>query len=699
ARADGKDFVLEDCGESTSVLRHACNYAAVDDDADPKPARPSLMDPSPCSNGPPGNSSARGPSSGSQQTGGGVRWLIIYMIHLRTFIEGANDVQEDPQSKAITKHGLLEFIDQDVQRAFRQDASKAAVSVSVKQSPHSSASRHDVIFLARAKLYQRSEGSGDDRSITGFLDHEDMSPACRARHSNQSVGASRLEPGLLRCWGCESASGGAGAAHVHAPEGSWPGPRARWIRPDLRVLLAGSASFRFPVSAARTALRGIGSTVCLGFFAEEPGPSSGFGSLGILGFISFPLSQRRMTSLPSFLGQFSFGRSSRRLRLLFSELHQMKMQPSVLADLTTLTGRARQESWSMSAASMVAPGTVELVGREVLLFPEDDDAPPRPPGSPPPVAGPQYPVVAVRRSLRRWLRARRASAEGPVARCGHVTGGAGGKPICPGGAALVPESPAGGYVKQYHGLQAGKPDLHTQVRPKPLDGSPASEPSLSSSPRVCLEHTRGRVPGSTCEQRACGKCAEAIAAPSEACTRLAKVFHSACFTCHCCGARADWRDLLRRSIALAKARLQRVLRPGLPDYTGFQQSSEACSACGHLITDQILQALGRPFHPACFRCSVCQRCLDGRPFTVDVSGSVFLRVRLPQGVRAPLPTSAPSPLRRRQRRSRRGAQDCQHADCGMQLSNESHRRCYPLVDKALNTVQLFCYTCRIRRND
>uniref|UniRef100_A0A1I8F1N8 Neur_chan_LBD domain-containing protein n=1 Tax=Macrostomum lignano TaxID=282301 RepID=A0A1I8F1N8_9PLAT len=36
ARADGKDFVLEDCGESTSVLGMRGNYAAVDDDADPK---------------------------------------------------------------------------------------------------------------------------------------------------------------------------------------------------------------------------------------------------------------------------------------------------------------------------------------------------------------------------------------------------------------------------------------------------------------------------------------------------------------------------------------------------------------------------------------------------------------------------------------------------------------------------------------
>lgn len=57
----------------------------------------------------------------------------------------------------------------------------------------------------------------------------------------------------------------------------------------------------------------------------------------------------------------------------------------------------------------------------------------------------------------------------------------------------------------------------------------------------------------------------------------------------------------------------------LLDFHGFSLASRVLS----YVVMKILQALGKSYHPGCFRCVVCKEGLDGVPFTVDVENNIY----------------------------------------------------------------------------
>ncbi|XP_076034079.1 uncharacterized protein LOC143020948 [Oratosquilla oratoria] len=186
----------------------------------------------------------------------------------------------------------------------------------------------------------------------------------------------------------------------------------------------------------------------------------------------------------------------------------------------------------------------------------------------------------------------------------------------------------------------------------------------------------------------CTRCGEKVVGEGSGCTAMEQVYHIKCFVCVICHLQLQGKPFY----ALESKPYCEVC---------YLNTLEKCCVCAQPILDRILRATGKPYHPQCFKCVICNKSLDGIPFTVDASNQIHciedfhkkFAPRCSVCAEPIMPEPGQDETVRVVALDRSFHVNCYRCeDCGMVLSSEAEGRgCYPLDGHVL------CKSCNAKR--
>uniref|UniRef100_A0A8J8XWU0 Filamin-binding LIM protein 1 n=1 Tax=Callithrix jacchus TaxID=9483 RepID=A0A8J8XWU0_CALJA len=239
-------------------------------------------------------------------------------------------------------------------------------------------------------------------------------------------------------------------------------------------------------------------------------------------------------------------------------------------------------------------------------------------------------------------------------------------------------------------LIADLEQLHLPLPPPPPQAL-AEVPSVQPGPGPlrAVEEELPPPPAEPVEREAstdiCAFCHKTVSPRELAVEAMKKQYHAQCFTCRTC----------RHQLA-GQRFYQKDGRPLCEPC--YQDTLEKCGKCGEVVREHIIRALGQAFHPSCFTCVTCSRCIGDESFALGSQNEVYCLDDFYRKF-APICSICENPIIPRDGkdavpRPGVGLQvSLSPQDCRILLSVEpTDQGCYPLNNR------LFCKPCHVKRS-